>query len=74
MLGAVDPAERQRAGLCADCAHAQRITSSRQSIFYRCRLADTDPQFSRYPALPVVRCSGYGPMDALSGGRTPPRS
>jgi hypothetical protein len=52
-----------RAGLCATCAHAQIVTSSKGSIFYRCRLADTDPCFVRYPVLPVRSCSGYTPRN-----------
>jgi hypothetical protein len=58
--------ERARAGLCADCVHARRITSSHGSIFYLCRLADRDPAFRKYPVLPVIRCSGYvrGGQDA----------
>jgi len=35
------------------------ITSSRQSTFYRCRRADDDPSFRKYPPLPVVVCRGY---------------
>jgi len=54
-----NPVERQRVGLCADCAHARRLTSPRQSVFYRCGLADTDPEFPKYPPLPVVVCRGY---------------
>jgi hypothetical protein len=60
------PAERRRVGLCADCAHAQRITSSRDAVFYRCRLADVDADFARYPRLPVVACRGYQPLHLTS--------
>jgi hypothetical protein len=48
-----------RAGLCATCVHAKLITSSRGSVFYLCQLSFTHPQFPRYPALPVLACSGY---------------
>src|SRR5262249_16670868 len=51
--------EQARVGLCADCSHAQVITSSRGSTFYLCRLAEVDPRFRRYPALPVRGCEGY---------------
>jgi hypothetical protein len=54
-------AERDRAGLCAACRHARRIESDRGSVFYQCGLSATDPQFPKYPRLPVVRCSGYAP-------------
>src|SRR5262249_30766793 len=48
-----------RAGLCASCRHVEMITSSRQSTFYRCRRADDDPTFRKYPVLPVLACRGY---------------
>jgi hypothetical protein len=46
------------AGLCATCVHL-RVAVSRRSVFARCGLAETDPRFPRYPALPVVACPGY---------------
>ena len=46
------------AGLCADCRHAETV-SSRRSRFLRCRRSDTDASFARYPALPVLVCAGY---------------
>ena len=46
-------------GLCATCAHAEVITSSRDSTFYLCRLSFTDPRFRKYPPLPVLACPGY---------------
>ena len=49
----------RRIGLCFDCLHAQRIQSDRGSIFYRCKLSDTDPSFPKYPRLPVLHCDGY---------------
>src|ERR1700721_2358028 len=51
--------ERNRVGLCLDCAHARRIESERGAIFYLCELAAVNPAFRKYPALPVVICSGY---------------
>lgn len=45
-------------GLCATCEHL-RVLASRRSAFARCGLADADPRFPRYPALPVVACPGY---------------
>lgn len=46
-------------GLCATCVHVRVVTSSTGSTFYRCSLADVDPRFRRYPALPVLSCAGY---------------
>jgi hypothetical protein len=46
-------------GLCADCVNAQRIQSSKGSVFLLCALSKTDPRFAKYPRLPVLSCSGY---------------
>ncbi len=58
--------ERARAGLCADCLHARRIESSRNSIFYLCLRAEREPAFRKYPQLPVRTCSGYVPATSVS--------
>jgi hypothetical protein len=50
-----DPA----AGLCAQCAHCQQVRSARDSIFYRCRRAESDAAYARYPRLPVLDCTGF---------------
>lgn len=49
----------ERAGLCASCAHARVVTSSRGAAFLLCQLAAGDKRFPRYPRLPVARCDGY---------------
>jgi hypothetical protein len=46
-------------GLCARCRHAARQETARGSVFWRCRLAETDARFVRYPRLPVVTCPGF---------------
>ena len=51
------------AGLCASCEHL-RVLTSRRSVFVRCGLAEKDPRFPRYPALPVTACVGYRPVAA----------
>jgi hypothetical protein len=48
-----------RLGLCAECSHAQKIESSKGSEFLFCGLSKTDPQFPKYPRLPVLSCAGY---------------
>lgn len=45
--------------LCVDCKYAREIVSDKGSTFLQCRLAFTNPAFPKYPALPVLRCSGY---------------
>jgi hypothetical protein len=62
--------ERETVGLCARCVHAHVIENRRGSRFYRCRLADVDPSFSRYPPLPVRQCRGFQPANADSGPQT----
>jgi len=64
----MEPAERRRLlaaltahpGLCATCEHL-RLLASPRSVFVRCGLAETDPDFARYPPLPVRACRGYLP-------------
>jgi hypothetical protein len=46
-------------GICATCMHMTIICSDRGAIFYRCLLSDHDPQFPRYPRLPVRICKGW---------------
>jgi hypothetical protein len=48
-------------GLCRKCGHAQRVRTARGSTFLRCRRADTDPRYVRYPPQPVLSCSGFEP-------------
>jgi hypothetical protein len=47
------------AGLCETCRHSRTIVSDRGSVFYLCQLSFHDPRFWKYPALPVLECSGY---------------
>ena len=55
---AADRQEVERAGLCASCRYLQ-VLRSKRSTFVRCGLADRDPNFARYPPLPVRLCPGY---------------
>jgi hypothetical protein len=49
------------AGLCSQCQHARLIESDKGSVFLLCELSKTDPQFFKYPRLPVLTCPGYEP-------------
>ena len=51
----------RRAGLCASCAHARRVTSARSSTFILCARSQSDPRYPKYPPLPVLRCDGHEP-------------
>jgi hypothetical protein len=57
-----EEAERKQAGLCADCVNAQKIRSDRGTKFILCRLSTTDPNYPKYPRLPIINCPGYRPL------------
>jgi hypothetical protein len=59
--------ERARVGLCAGCRFAALQRSARGSRFWRCRRADSDPGFARYPPLPVRSCAGFEEGDPEGG-------
>lgn len=50
---------RAKAGLCAACIRSRRIQSDRGGPFYLCELHEGNPDFPKYPRLPVLYCSGY---------------
>jgi hypothetical protein len=52
-------ASQATVGLCATCRFAARQRNARGSHFWRCRRADTDPAYRRYPPLPVRSCPGF---------------
>lgn len=47
------------ASQCESCAFLKLVVSSSGSRFLMCRLAKTDPRFSKYPPQPVAGCAGY---------------
>jgi hypothetical protein len=46
-------------GLCADCIHRKEIRSARGSIFVMCLRSFSEPEYPKYPPLPVLRCTGF---------------
>lgn len=50
-------------GLCGACRHGIPQASARGSVFWRCRRAESDSRFLRYPPLPVRACEGFGPTE-----------
>jgi len=46
-------------GLCGTCVHSRQMKSDRASTFYFCELSREDPNFPKYPRLPVIACRGY---------------
>ena len=47
------------AGLCASCQHQQIVRNTRGSTFSLCRRSKTQPEYPRYPRLPVRECPGW---------------
>jgi hypothetical protein len=46
-------------GLCRTCQWGERITSSRGADFWLCGRSFEEPEFPKYPRLPVLVCRGY---------------
>ena len=47
------------AGLCSSCRYVREIVSARGSRFYYCGRSEIDPDYRKYPQLPVRECRGY---------------
>lgn len=47
------------AGLCDRCRHQRLVPNTRGSVFSLCERSREDPDFPRYPRLPVLRCEGF---------------
>ena len=48
-----------RAGLCDSCRHQRVIRNTRGSVFSMCERSKTEPEYPKYPRLPVTECAGY---------------
>lgn len=57
------------AGLCDSCAHQRVIRNTRGSSFSLCERSRVDPDYPRYPRLPVVECAGWESRE--QGGAEP---
>jgi hypothetical protein len=51
--------DRQPAGLCDSCVHRQLVHTTRGSTFSLCKRSKTEPDYPKYPRLPVLRCAGH---------------
>ncbi len=54
---------RPPAGLCDSCRHQRVVGNTRGSVFSLCERSRSEPEFPRYPRLPVLRCSGFEPRE-----------
>ncbi|HEU4975851.1 MAG TPA: hypothetical protein VFT50_12225 [Baekduia sp.] len=48
-------------GLCDACAHQKRVGNTRGSTFSMCLLGAADPDWPKYPRMPVLACPRYAP-------------
>ena len=45
------------------------LCKSERSTFYLCERSLTDPEYRKYPPLPVLRCPGYEPLARATARR-----
>jgi hypothetical protein len=50
---------RPPAGLCDSCRYQRVIRNTRGSEFSLCERSKTEPEYPRYPRVPVTACAGY---------------
>jgi hypothetical protein len=55
-----------RFGLCDSCNHQKLVKSGRGSLFSMCQLGLRDPDWPKYPPMPVERCPRYAPVSPSS--------
>ena len=48
-----------RPSLCETCTHRRDVVTPKGSRFLLCQLSVSNPDYSKYPPQPVVRCAGY---------------
>ncbi len=51
------------AGLCDGCRHQRVIRNTRGSAFSLCERSRTQPEYPKYPRVPVLECRGFEPRD-----------
>jgi hypothetical protein len=60
------------AGLCDSCVHQRIVRNTRGSSFSLCERSRTQPDYPRYPRVPIVACPGYEPRERRAGSELPP--
>ncbi|HET7446139.1 MAG TPA: hypothetical protein VFJ57_15940 [Solirubrobacterales bacterium] len=64
---------RPENGLCDRCRHQRLVGNTRGSVFSLCERSRTDPEYPRYPRIPVLACPGFEPAPE-AGAPAPDRS
>ena len=52
-----------RPSLCETCGHVREVKTPKGSRFLLCQLSQTDANYPKYPAQPVMLCPGYRAND-----------
>jgi hypothetical protein len=63
-----------RFGLCDTCVHQRIVRNTRGSVFSLCERSRDEPEFPRYPRVPVLECRGHetnASADDRGGGGVP---
>lgn len=47
------------AGLCDSCRHQRVVGNTRGSTFSLCERSKAEPEFPKYPRVPVLECRGF---------------
>lgn len=63
MRDRLDPA----IGLCSTCRHGREIVSGKGSKFLLCEFSQVNPEYRRYPQLPVCACAAHEPRELPAG-------
>jgi hypothetical protein len=66
-----------RFGLCDTCVHQRIVRNTRGSVFSLCERSRDEPEFPRYPRVPVLECRGHeshAPGDEEGAPRVPSRA
>ena len=58
-------------GLCEGCAHQRLIRSGRGSAFSMCRIGLRDPDWPKYPRMPVTACPRFEARTPEGSGQEP---
>jgi hypothetical protein len=57
------PAPAVPPGLCGGCRHSRAVQARGSSVFRLCLRSTGDPNYPRYPPLPMLSCRGFERLD-----------
>jgi len=68
----MSPVPEGRNGLCDSCRHQRLVPNTRGSVFSLCERSRQQPEYPRYPPIPVLSCRGFEPEQGPQD-HAPPR-